>query len=247
MKEITLQFIGSGDAFGSGGRFQTCFYVESENTKFLIDCGASSLVALKKAGIRTDEIDVIVLSHLHGDHFGGVPFLLLENWHLHRRTRPLIIAAPQSARHKIERALEVFFPGAALDKMSYPVEFVRYKGGKETTAGDLKITPYPVIHSEGSNPYGVRIECEGKTIAYSGDTEWTDNLLLLARDADVFICEMYAFEKGIKNHMVYQKYLEYKSRFTCRRFIMTHMGDEMLARLGEVDTEYAEDGKKIVV
>jgi len=73
-----VQFVGSGDAFGSGGRFNTCFLVAGTKTRFLIDCGASTPVALKRAGIDLDGIDGVALTHLHGDHFGGLPFLLLS-------------------------------------------------------------------------------------------------------------------------------------------------------------------------
>ena len=75
---VSIQFIGSGDAFGSGGRFQTCIRLTHQTGSLLIDCGASSLVALKRAGVPPASIDAILLSHLHGDHFGGVPFFILD-------------------------------------------------------------------------------------------------------------------------------------------------------------------------
>ena len=75
---MRLTIVGSGDAYGSGGRFNTCFLVESTKATLLIDCGASSLVALKARGIDPTRIDGVILSHLHGDHFGGLPFLLLD-------------------------------------------------------------------------------------------------------------------------------------------------------------------------
>jgi ribonuclease BN (tRNA processing enzyme) len=75
---MRLTIIGSGDAFGSGGRFNTCFFLETAKGKLLVDCGASSLVALKAQGLDPNEVDGIVLSHLHGDHFGALPFLLMD-------------------------------------------------------------------------------------------------------------------------------------------------------------------------
>ena len=69
-----LQFVGSGDAFGSGGRFNTCFHVVGAETNFLIDCGASSLIAMNRFGIDRNAIDFILLTHFHADHCGGVPF-----------------------------------------------------------------------------------------------------------------------------------------------------------------------------
>ena len=75
---MKIQFLGSGDAFGSGGRLNTCFMVDAADIRFLIDCGATSLVAMNRCGVDPNSIDMILLSHLHGDHFGGVMFMLVH-------------------------------------------------------------------------------------------------------------------------------------------------------------------------
>ena len=107
---MKLTIIGSGDAFGSGGRFNTCFFLETAKAALLIDCGASALPALRGQGIDPNRIDAIVLSHLHGDHFGGIPFLLLDSQFLARREKPLMIAGPPGTRARLDAAMEVFFP-----------------------------------------------------------------------------------------------------------------------------------------
>jgi predicted metal-dependent RNase len=94
MKCMRLQFLGSGDAFGSGGRFNTCILVENEAGAFFIDCGASSLIAMRKYGIDPNCIDTVFISHLHGDHFGGLPFLILDAQFYSRRTTPLTLVGP---------------------------------------------------------------------------------------------------------------------------------------------------------
>ena len=66
---MQLRFVGCGDAFGSGGRNNTCFHVSGESVNFLIDCGASSLPALKRQNVARDEIELILITHFHGDHF----------------------------------------------------------------------------------------------------------------------------------------------------------------------------------
>ena len=98
---MQLQFVGCGDALGSGGRYNTCFHVTGEHVNFLIDCGASSLPALKRLGIARDDIDLILITHFHGDHFGGLPFLLLDA-QFTRRTRPLVIAGPQGIEMQLD-------------------------------------------------------------------------------------------------------------------------------------------------
>src|SRR5262245_11976098 len=113
---MRLTIVGSGDAFGSGGRFNTCFLLETAKGKLLVDCGASSLVALKAQGLDPNEVDGIVLSHLHGDHFGALPFLLLDAQFLTRRERPLLIAGPPGTR---AQSLEVFFPRSSANKWRF--------------------------------------------------------------------------------------------------------------------------------
>ena len=97
---MRLTIVGSGDAFGSGGRFNTCFFLQTAKATLLVDFGATSLVALKARGIDPDRIDGIILSHLHGDHFGALPFLLLDAQFLAASSRaaPLpMISTPRRA------------------------------------------------------------------------------------------------------------------------------------------------------
>ena len=99
---MQLRFVGCGDAFGSGGRNNTCFHVSGERINFLIDCGASSLPALKRQNVARDEVKLILITHFHGDHFGGLPFLLLDA-QFTRRARPLVIAGPEKSRRASNR------------------------------------------------------------------------------------------------------------------------------------------------
>ena len=75
---LAVRFLGTGDAFASGGRFQTCIMLETNQERVLLDCGASSLIPIKRAGIDPNEISLVLITHLHGDHFGGLPFLVLD-------------------------------------------------------------------------------------------------------------------------------------------------------------------------
>ena len=81
---VRVQFLGSGDAFGSGGRFQACIHVHAPYTNLLLDCGASSVIAMKRFGVAPNDIDAILISHVHGDHFGGIPFFILDAQFLSR-------------------------------------------------------------------------------------------------------------------------------------------------------------------
>ena len=108
-----LHFLGTGDAFGSGGRFNTCFLIERAGNSLLIDCGASSMIAMRRFGVDPNSIAAILLTHLHGDHFGGLPFFILDAQLVSRRTRPLAIIGPKGTAARSEALMEVSFPGSS--------------------------------------------------------------------------------------------------------------------------------------
>ena len=238
---VILQFLGSGDAFGSGGRFQTCLLLRGPRGSLLIDCGASSLVAMKRAGVDPGAIGWVVLSHLHGDHFGGLPFLILDG-QFSRRAAPLVVAGPPGVRERVEAAMEVLFPGSSRTPRRFAVEFVEIRDGVARPIGPATVTPFAVEHASGAPSYALRVEYDGKVITYSGDTEWTDRLFEAARGADLFVCEAYFFEKPIRHHLDYRTLREHRDRIQCRRILLTHMSRDMLDRRAEVDLLCAEDG-----
>ncbi len=246
MNQIRFRFLGSGDACGSGGRFQTCFHVQTAHGIFLIDCGASSLVAMKRSGLDPSEIGWVLLTHLHGDHFGGVPFLILDG-QFNRRTLPLIIAGPPSVASRVEATMEALFPGSSRVGRRFPVDFIELPEMIATTVGEAIVTAFAVTHPSGAPSYALRVQCDQRVIAYSGDTEWTESLVDVARGADVFICEAYSFEKKIKYHLDYQTVRSQRNRLECNKIILTHMSADMLARVSETTIECAQEGQTIFV
>lgn len=247
MKPVSVKFLGSGDAFGSGGRLQICILIEAPATKFLLDCGASALISMKRFGVSTADIDKILITHLHGDHFGGIPFFILDSQLISKRTKPLLISGPPGIKDRIHSAMEIMFPGSSRVKQKFGIEFLELQKGARTEIDQVFVTAEEVAHASGSPSYALRIECAGKSIVYSGDTEWTDNLVHVARGADLFIAEAYFYEKKIKFHLNYQTLMEKKAELDCKRIILTHMSDDMLRRLDSLELEYAEDGKEIIL
>jgi len=238
---VTLRFLGSGDAFGSGGRFQTCMHLSGADGAVLIDCGASSLIAMKRDGVDPGEVSAVLLSHLHGDHFGGVPFLILDA-QFARRTQPLLVSGPPGVRSRVEAAMEVLFPGSTSVQRKFDVEFIELAGREATRVGPAMVTAFPVVHASGAPPYALRVEYGGRTIAYSGDTEWTESLIEAARGADLFVCEAYMFDRPVRFHLDYKTVEAQAERLGARRIILTHMGRDMLAREAEARFERAHDG-----
>lgn len=246
MSQVELQFLGSGDAFGSGGRFQTCLLLRGAGDPVLIDCGASSLIAMKRASVDPSTLGWVLLSHLHVDHFGGVPFLILDG-QFSRRTRPLVVAGPPSVQTRIEATMEVFFPGSTSITRRFTTDFVETQAGIPCSVGPTIVTPFAAQHASGAPSYILRVEYGGKVITYSGDTEWTDALVDAARGADLFVCEAYFYDKMIKYHLDYQTLRQHRERLECRRLILTHMSRDMLDHLGELECEHAEDGQLVAL
>jgi ribonuclease BN (tRNA processing enzyme) len=241
---LTLRFLGSGDAFGSGGRFQACLHLSGPGGTLLLDCGASSLIPLKRAGLDPGAVDAVVLSHLHGDHFGGLPFLVLDG-QFSRRTRPLTVAGPPGARARVETAMETLFPGSSTVARRFAVEFRELPERVETAVGPARVTAYPVRHPSGAPAFALRLAWAGRTLAYSGDTAWTESLLEVARGADCFVCEAYVYDKQVPHHLDYATLRAHRADLGCRQLILTHMSADMLARrddVGDADVEFAEDG-----
>lgn len=238
---VTLRFLGSGDAFGSGGRFQTCMHLSGADGAVLVDCGASSLIAMKRHGVDPGDVSAVLLSHLHGDHFAGVPFLILDG-QFSRRLRPLLIAGPPGVRSRVETAMEVLFPGSASVPRKFNVEFIELAERQAAGVGPAAVTAFPVVHASGAPPYALRVEYGGRTIAYSGDTEWAESLIEVAGGADLFVCEAYTFDKPVRFHLDYQTVAAQAERLGARRIILTHMGRDMLAREGDARFECAHDG-----
>jgi len=245
---MQLQFVGCGDAFGSGGRFNTCFHVTGKQANFLIDCGASSLVAMKQLNIIHNEIDAILFTHFHADHFGGLPFLMLDAQFFSKRTEPLVIAGPPGLEKWFERVMETAFPGSSKTKQKFDLTLKELKPGETSELCNLRVTPFQVSHGKPDGPFfALRIEAEGQIITYTGDTEWTDTIIDAARDADLFVAEAYFRDKQVPLHLDLATLEKHLPSIGAKRVVLTHMSDDMLARRNDVAFEAAEDGMIITI
>lgn len=242
MARVAIRVLGCGDAFGSGGRLQTCFFVTAGRDRFLIDCGATAMVAMHRFGVDPASIDRVYLSHLHGDHFGGLPFLLLEAQHISRRRRPLTIVGPAGTRERLVAAQNALFPGSGQTAWRFPLDFVELEQGRTETLGGVAVTAYPVEHPSGSAAFALRFACNGRQFAYSGDTEWTEQLIGLTEGSDLLIVECYAFDHTAGSHLDLQTLNQRRRDLHAKRLILTHMSQAMLDRLDGIGWETAEDG-----
>jgi len=245
---LSLQFIGCGDAFGSGGRFNTCFHLVGERTNLLIDCGASSLVAMKRLDIDRNAIATIVITHFHADHFGGIPFFILDAQFFSKRRVPLTIVGPVGLAHWYERVMETAFPGSSQASQKFALHLVEVAAGGSVEVGDVRVSAYQALHGPADGPYlAVRIEAEGRAVAYTGDTEWTPALIPAAQDADLFIAEAYFRDKAIATHLSLNTIEANLPELRPKRLVLTHMSDDMLHHPDRARYETAEDGMVIAI
>ena len=242
---VAVTFAGSGDAFGSGGRYQACIHVRpAGEPPFLLDCGTTSLTALKAAGLDPGEIGTVFVSHLHGDHFGGLPFLVLDG-QFTGRTRPLIVAGPPGTAARLRQAMEVLFPGSAEVARRFRVEVTELIPGGRTTVGGVGVASFEVSHPSGAPPLALRLTVGRQVIAYSGDTAWTDALPAAAAGAGLLIAEAYYYDKVIPYHLSFADLAAHRDELACGRVVLTHMSADMLGREDQPGFETAYDGRVI--
>jgi ribonuclease BN (tRNA processing enzyme) len=243
-----ITFVGCGDAFGSGGRLNTCFHVRAARTSFLIDCGASSLIGMNRCGIERNAIDTILVTHFHADHFGGIPFFMLDAQFNTKRTRPLTIAGPPGLREGYKRWMETAFSGSSKTEQRFELNLIELESAERRSLGDITVRPARVRHAPSEGPFfAYRIEVDGKTIAFSGDTEWVENLVEIGREADLMISECYSFEKKVPFHLDFVTLKANLPRINPKRLILTHLNADALKRAAATDCEIAKDGMTVEV
>lgn len=245
---MKITILGSGDAFGTGGRFNTCLHVEAGTQRMLLDCGASSMVALNGAGIARNGLSTLLFTHFHGDHFGGLPAFLLDAQFVSRRSEPLTIAGPLGIEHRTLHALDAAFPGAATNAWRFPIHYVEVSPGLPATLAGVAVSAFAMAHDERAGPcQGYRLAAGGKVFAYSGDTAWTDALIPLAAGADALLIECYAYDARLPNHLDYLTLAANRAALDTPRIILTHMGTNMLAHGAALPEERAHDGMVIAL
>ncbi|OAQ38164.1 hypothetical protein A5893_15305 [Pedobacter psychrophilus] len=241
---MKVTIIGSGDAFGSGGKFNTCFHLKTEKINLLIDCGATSLIGLKKFNFEPADLDYILVSHLHGDHFGGIPFIILD-FLRKERTKVLTIIGPKGVEGKILALLDLLYPDLIHQINSDLIQFIEFQTDKIEDFTDFKLKTFEVLHSPSSLPHGLKLFMDDKIIAFSGDTEWCENLISLADEADLFICECNWYKINGKGHLNYETLLKNISKLNSKRILLNHLGDEALENQEYFEIPIAEDGLEI--
>lgn len=245
---MKVTIVGSSDAFGSGGRLQTCFHITWSGGQFLIDCGATSLTGIFRQGIDPNSVSTIFVSHLHGDHFGGLVWWLIHAVHVAGRTAPLTVVGPAGIEERFTTAAEALFPGSTRSERRFNLTFRTYRDFERLDEAGVAVTPFVVSHPSGATSYALRFEVDGKVLAFSGDTEWVDTLVPTAQGADLFICECFAFEREARYHLNWRTIETNLPKLGAKRVLLTHLGPEALANrdaMRHPQVNLAEDGLQL--
>ena len=239
---VRVTILGSGDAFSSGGRLQSSYLVQAEPATFLMDCGATILSSLKRRKIDTGLIDFVLISHLHGDHFGGLPFLFLEYMYENPRKRPLIVAGPTGLAERAQAAFTAFYGEAAATALPFSLEYRELEPGKTERIGGVEVHPFRVPHQTSCVSLGLRVGVDGRYILYSGDSTWSEDFVTQSQGTDLFLCECFLMDTRVGYHMNYRDLAKQVPRLGCKRLVLTHFGREFLDGRDAATLECADDG-----
>lgn len=196
MPGLEFRFIGTGNAFAPGG---LCWNGFVANGRYLFEAPPQALQTLKALKLDPNALDAIVLSHHHGDHFLGLPFLILE-WKYSGRKRPVRIVGPVGTEALAKDIGTKVYPG--LFENGVEIEWEELRPGARSTLQGLELEALGVEHDERlSGTLGFKAALDGRKFAYTGDSAMCDAVLELARHGDVLISECASRADKVPVHM----------------------------------------------
>jgi len=245
MSAVSVIVLGAGDAFASRGLHQAGYVIDANGTRVLMEAGPAVLASMKRCAISPRDIDLVLISHLHGDHFGGLAFLILEYLYETPLRKNLVIAGPRHLEQRTWKLFHDLYPDSDTSKIARKLKFVVLEPGKRTRLGRMRVDTIRTPHTVKDVSLALRIEAGGKSVAFTGDTGWTEELIPFSAGADLFLTECTFFKTRTDFHLSYPQIAANRERFSARRMILTHIGREVLERMSQVEIEMASDGMTI--
>jgi ribonuclease BN (tRNA processing enzyme) len=224
---MRLRIVGSSPSLPRPGGACSCYLVRTASVNVLLDVGPGALAKLVQA-VSYDEIDAVVISHMHPDHFLDiVPLRYCLRFGRRERGSKLPLWLPPAGAHRLAalaRALESGEDGAFFDGV-YDVR--EYDPGAGLRIGGVTLDFAKTVHY--IDAYAIRAASDGKTLCYSGDTAPCDSVVALAADADLFLCEaslgLESEQGATRGHLSAFEAGEMAQRAGSRRLALTHYGD----------------------
>lgn len=222
---LELSFLGSGNAFTPNGRYWSSFLL---NGRYLFEAPPTLLPHLKRLGVSLTDIRTVFISHFHGDHFLGLPLLLLEYLHVTPRREDLYIVGPPGVEEMMERLAEMAFPNLSHADAGYQRRYLEVEPNRQQTVDDVCFQAFPMKHSRGKlASFGYRLQLAGKVLAYTGDTELCDELFALAAEADVLVLDCNYIQGEGPDHLSFADVPDIRKRLPLSTtIILTHLEAE---------------------
>ena len=240
-----MTFLGTGDAFHSESRLHSCYLLDTANSCVAVDFGATAMLALRRIGFDPRRIAHVVVTHLHGDHVAGLPFLVLDGVYRAPRTEPLDLVGPTGFRERLDLLLRAAYDDLAA-KAPFEIRARELAPGGELHVGPLQARGFAADHMDPPHrPLSVRLSIGATSIAFSGDTQWSDDLAACADGADLLIAECTGLRPPIGRHLTLDDWRERRASIRARRVVLSHVGLGVAEAAREAGFEVAEDGASI--
>lgn len=233
MGRVDLDFLGTGTAFHTDGRgSQTLLFRPAVDGTTLVDLGPTGPAAMSRYRASTTRLDRWFVTHLHGDHTAGWPFLLLRLALADRRTRPLDVFGPRGLRECLEGLVELCY-GELLgpNRLGFEVRYheLEVQDARDLDGAGLSFDTLPMEHHPTSIGYRLRID--GRRIAISGDTRWCDALEQLAGGADLLVVECSSLSPQGLAHISLEELRGRRQRLGDCPIALVHLVDEVALAL----------------
>lgn len=247
---VRLTVLGSGDAFSGGGRGSAAYIVEDAHGRLLVDCGPTVPHALKARGLTPAAIPHLLVTHLHGDHIAGLPFVILSGMYEEPERGPLELCGPPLLARQSEALFATCYPDVVGRPRPFRLEYREIAPGGQAFLGGRRVTAFRMHHMSGEyDCLGYRIETSGRVVAFTGDTGAEAPLQDLARDADLFVCEC-TNPAGVAGgkHLSTDDIRRLRSGWSARRVLLTHLSARAREEARSIpDVELADDGAVVEV
>ncbi|MGC4118338.1 MAG: MBL fold metallo-hydrolase [Myxococcales bacterium] len=242
----TLTVLGSADTFNAGGRAHASYLVQDAHGAYCVDFGPTSLWALKARGFSPNDLDAVFLTHLHGDHFGGLQQLFIDAVYGSPRRRSLTIGGPVGTAKKVEAWFRLAYGGKTAGKRAYATRYLEWAPGESSRVAGRQVQTFRAAHMKPRDgALCLRIESGSTVLAFSGDTGWTDPLVELARGADLFVCECTEDRAGLPTHLSWEELAPRFPLLEARRILLSHLGESMRKQQKKRSAprvQFADDG-----